>query len=223
MIYLSANTPCTTNLTIWVDSNISHEIIIKAQHLVELRNSINREVTRRSKPALTWNSNIQNNEIQYATSWDEYFSKINAVRTTMNTQPAQPIFNWVYTNVAVGNYILAARLIELRAKVNDLEDDCVCNCNHCPCNCNHCACNCNHSPCSCNCNRCSCDGHWCSCDGDWCSCDCNYCSCNCNRPVPCACQCNHCPCQCNHSCPCNCNYGSILPSDKKLKINIQYF
>ncbi len=213
MIFLGE--PCTTNLTVWNDNNISNQIVIKAQHLTELRNAVNREVLRRSKPSLTWSQSINQNDVQFANSWDEYFSKINIIRSTMNVNPVQPQFQWSYTNVASGNYILAARLIELRAKMNDLEDDCICNCNHCPCNCNHCACNCNHSPCPCNCNHspCSCD-----CNYYPCSCDCNYsCTCNCNHK--CTCNCNYaCTCNCNYRCTCNCAY-----SDKKLKCNIVYF
>ena len=41
---------------------------------------------------------------------------------------------------------------EMRDKLNDLRQECLCNCNYsCTCNCNYCTCNCNYA-CTCNCN-----------------------------------------------------------------------
>lgn len=143
--------------TVWTDPTLSNAIIQKALHATQLRTAIINEVTRRGKTALTWtNAAADANGVINAVLWQEIRDKINYIRTTYNTNPAQPAFTWTYSTYAATDATLAARVTELRAKMNDLEDDCVCNCNYCTCACNYCGCNCNHS-CTCNCNYCTCD------------------------------------------------------------------
>jgi len=55
------------------------------------------------------------------------------------------------SNVAIGDLITALIHNNIKNKLVDAGNQCMCNCNYCACNCNQCICNCNHA-CVCNCN-----------------------------------------------------------------------
>ena len=132
--------PCTTNYTSWtVAAAVGNPIT--AAVITQLRTAINREKTRRGAAQLSFTTIAAGGAGSITTGiFNEVKNGINGIRA----------FTWTYS-YAVGSSIYSAYITELRQKMNDLEDDCICNCNYCTCNCNYCTCNCNYA-CTCNCN-----------------------------------------------------------------------
>lgn len=146
--------------------------IVRKEDINELRAAIRGEYGRRglSYPSFL-NENLSHDIITA--------QHVKSLREALN---AMREIYWQYSigEVDPTKIVIKAPIYETISVINDLENDCLCNCNHCPCNCNHCTCDCNY-----------------------CTCHCNYCPCNCNH---CPCVCEVCPCVCNH-CVCNCEYS----------------
>jgi len=181
--------PCPSNITTWTPPQLNPADIIEAQHINEIRNAINREKTRRGT-SIAFNTILSPGEVDLGIHIQELKDTINNIKSFAWTQN--------FSNLP-GSLIYAAQITELRKNMNDLEDDCLCNCNYCTCNCNYCTCDCNY--CTCNCNHCPCNCNHCPCNCNHCPCVSN-CPCNCNH-CPCV---SNCPCNCNHGCTCDCNY-----------------
>ncbi len=184
--------PCTVNVTAWTDPGDLDKQQVRAIHINELRAAIRSEQARRGKPLTDFGPNV--------TAADKITAAhCAAIRNAINTLKS---FTWTHdVPIASSSIIIDEYIEEYRAKVNDAEDDCLCNCNYCTCNCNYCTCDCNY--CTCNCN--------------YCTCNCNY-PCTCNCAYSCTCNCAYyCTCNCAYSCTCNCNY-----SDIRLKKHIVY-
>lgn len=148
------NEACPSNSTVWTDPVISHNVRVKAQHINELRAAINAEKTRRHLTTYNFGSNLVRGNIILKSHTKDLRDQIENMRS----------FNWTY-DYSLIRLIDSGIISEVRSAINDLENDCLCNCNYCTCNCNYCTCNCNY--CTCNCN--------------YCTCNCNYsCTCNCN-------------------------------------------
>jgi hypothetical protein len=191
------NDACPANQTTWTES-LNTNIKIKASHINELRAAINSEQTRRHTSPYSFGSAESTSTTVTQQDTKDLSDQIEALIPFTGT--------WAY-NYSLISKIEAAILIEVRANLNDAENDCLCNCNYCTCQCNYCTCNCNYCTCQCN---------YCTCNCNYCTCNCNYCTCNCN--YACTCNCNYaCTCNCNYACTCNCNY-----SDERLKENIHY-
>ena len=176
--------PCPNNKTQWTDEPLQkHETRIKALHINELRNAINRERQRRGLSSWNWSESVSSGTIIKTIHVKEIY------KATKDTD-THHILTWTidYDHFTTDTKILADHIEELRKNINQLEVECICDCNYCTCDCNYCTCNCNY--CTCNCNYCTCDCNYA------CTCDCNYCTCNCN----------YCTCNCNYACTCNCNY-----------------
>lgn len=192
---------CTTNVTSWA-IGITSGTIIYSSMFVELQNAINRENTRRGMPQDTFDSVAVgvtfkvNNVAQLKANIDE-------IRSTYPW--GYPALTWSESFVQ-GESISASKINMLRTNINDIEEDCLCNCAYCTCQCNYCTCNCNYG-CTCNCNY-TARGYGVA---GTCNSHSNYC----------ACACNYCTCQCNYSVlnACNCNYDY---SDKRLKKEINF-
>jgi len=173
------NDACPANQSSWTDPTLSNTIKIKAQHINELRTSINGEQGRRHTTPHNFGTSRSSADKVTRVDTQTLRDQIEALHPFTGS--------WVYNYNTISK-IEAAILTEVRTNLNDSENDCLCNCNYCTCQCNYCTCNCNY---------CTCDCNYCTCDCNYCTCDCNYCTCNCN----------YCTCNCNYSCTCNCNYS----------------
>jgi hypothetical protein len=213
---------CPSHSTTWNTGTISPGVTITYQHFQEIKDALHAERKRRYA-----NSNLANytySEVVYAgniitndtiSRFKKYMDDLKAYNY-INADPTRypsasnGSLTWVYANYwnssntgdtynkVSEKEILANSILELRTNINDLNNDCICNCNYCTCNCNYCTCNCNY--CTCVCNYCTCQCNYCTCNCNYCTCVCNYCTCNCNY---CTCQCNYRSCSCdghNQSC-----------------------
>jgi len=164
-------TPCTTNQTTFTDPVLVTGDIVKDYHLNELKNAINRELTRRSNPNVD-NITVGVGTVVKRSDWLAVVSRVDSLGT---------LYAWT-SGIKTNTLIKATHVTEMRHNINLEEVKCTCDCNYCTCNCNYCTCNCNY--CTCNCN------YACTCNCNYsCACDCNYCTCNCN--YACTCNCNY--------------------------------
>jgi hypothetical protein len=160
--------PCTTNVTTWSSpADLANYKMLPIQ-INELRAAINDEENRRLGGVTNFGANETSGGIITAADWAAIRNAINTFETydsNGNPTGTYKTFSWTQPTPASGVKITDEIVEEMRAFVNDAENDCLCNCNYCTCNCNYCTCNCNY--CTCNCN--------------YCTCNCNYsCTCNCN-------------------------------------------
>lgn len=152
---------CPSNISTWTDSLLpvsSGLYKVRAVHVNELRAAVERENTRRRLSAATYEddpvtSDVHNIRKKHV---DDLVSAIerckNAPDCATDTTPAiawgtQPVVHSpsVAELVAGVTEIRAYHTLEMRQKVNGMEQVCVCDCNYCSCNCN-CTC-CDHSNC----------------------------------------------------------------------------
>ena len=134
----------------WTDDPVDTNDLVKNTHYNQMRTAIKAEIVRRSMTEETSYSDpgaqsdgdiIYSNDYRYvrnnirkAGSWTWYPSTVN------NT-----------TGIAPGLEIQDDTTNDMRDETNDLETECLCECNYsCTCNCNYCTCNCAHT-CTCNC------------------------------------------------------------------------
>lgn len=161
--------PCTVNVTTWTAPTDLNGTIIYKIYLNEMRTAINDEESRRQGTITDFGvAEVTGNPL-YTVKWSVIRDALNTLEAWTNTYPGvksgYKTFTWTYAYPTQGNIITDEMAEEFRSKINDAEDDCLCDCNYCTCNCNYCTCNCNY--CTCNCN--------------YCTCNCNYaCTCNCN-------------------------------------------
>jgi hypothetical protein len=171
---------CNSNQTVWTSISVGDEIT--DDQINEIRDAIDLEYERRNyvrQNAIRYSgfdSNTDNvtsdtgtytapnpmtaDQIVEDIHIEELYNQIAAMKTmTWTSNVKFPLANVEIT---------AEQALELQAKINDCENDCLCNCDYCTCNCNYCTCNCNF--CACNCNYCTCD-----CNHYGCTCFCNIC------------------------------------------------
>jgi hypothetical protein len=175
---------CNAHQTSW--TNINPGDIILDDHIQEIRDALDDEYNRRNLVRIYhvhgiykgYDSNTNNITVSAGTytnvpllsgeiienvDVEELYTQISAMKTMIWTTNVQyPLTDEKITDV---------QLEELRSKINDCENDCLCDCDYCNCNCNYCTCDCNY--CTCNCNHCTCN-----CDYYSCPCDCNNCGSN---------------------------------------------
>lgn len=160
--------PCTTNITYFdIPDNLENTKILAA-HINTLRSVINNEENRRQGAITNFGSSLASSNTVNASHWLQIKSALDTLEKWTDTYPGVKSgfksYSWSYVP-SQNDYVTDDFINELKVKINDAENDCLCNCNYCTCNCNYCTCNCNY--CTCNCN--------------YCTCNCNYaCTCNCN-------------------------------------------
>lgn len=210
---------CPSHSTEWKSGEISVGTIITYEHFQEIKDALHAERKRRyadsNKPNFTYDEVVAVSEIITNNTISKFKTYIDELRNYnyVNSNSAypgevNPPFVWVYDNYynsadpgapVSEEEILANSVLEIRSKINDLNNDCICNCNYCTCVCDYCQCNCSY--CQCNCS------YACTCNCNYaCTCNCNYaCTCNCN--YACTCNCNYCQCNCSYGCSCNSQGG----------------
>lgn len=211
---------CPSHATAWQSGEITTGTIITFQHFQEVKDALHAERKRRyadsNKANFTYDevvatgNTITNDTISKFKIYIDELRAYNYVNpNSYYTSTANQPFNWTFINYfntsdpggpVSEQEIMANSMLEIRTKINDLNNDCICNCNYCTCVCDYCQCNCSYA-CTCNCN------YSCTCNCNYaCTCNCNYaCTCNCN--YACTCNCNYCACVSNYSCRCNSRGG----------------
>ena len=118
----------------------------------ELRNAINSETSRRSESWNVTDPGTKSVGNKITDVYDNLRDQVYYLGATTDSNLADP-------NLNTGSEIEAHETDGLRDCTNELETQCVCNCNHsCTCECNYCVCACNYCvcqcnyPCTCNCN-----------------------------------------------------------------------
>ena len=136
------NDGCPANQSSWTDVTLNTAIKVKAVHVNELRTAINTEQTRRHVTPFNFGTTRSTANVVTRQDTKELRDQIEALYPFTGA--------WSYTYSTISK-IEGAILTEVRANLNDAENDCLCNCNYCTCQCNYCTCNCNYG-CTCNCN-----------------------------------------------------------------------
>ena len=154
--------PCPANITVFTDPIIDTTVKVKADHINELRASIDAERVRRGFPQIWAGSQKTVGDVVDDDELTQLKNAIDEIRAGLEW----PVMTGFVEDT--GSKIEGQRVEEIRSNLETSKAECVCQCNYaCTCNCNYdCTCNCNYE-CTCNCNY-------------GCTCNCNYaCTCNC--------------------------------------------
>ncbi len=208
--------------TLFTDPVIDTTVLIKADHVNELKLAIQDELARRSVSASLPPAVAVGDVID-----DALYTQL---RDAINDALPWSYPSSVDSDMEEADTVLSQTMGDLRQRINYLEAACLCDCNYaCTCDCDYaCTCQCNYS-CTCNCNYiapCACDCNYvppCPCDCDYnCTCDCNYaCTCDCN--YACTCNCDYaCTCDCDYACTCNCDYACTCQCDYACTCDCDY-
>jgi hypothetical protein len=144
---------CPTNITYWSQNLIPNMTEVRALHVNELRDAINRENIRRRLSPYTYIDDpyvvADVHEVRKAHADDLRAAierAINAPDCVTDTTVAFPPAVWTDPTITAGvTEIRNLHHLQERSKVNEMELPCICDCNYCACNCN-CTC-CDHSNC----------------------------------------------------------------------------
>ena len=144
---------CPTNITYWSENLVPNLTRIRAKHVNELRDALNRECIRRRLPPYTYVddpyviADVTKVSKRHVDDMRVAIERaINAPDCLTDTTVPFPPDVWDDTTITAGvTKIRAAHNIQDRDKINEMELPCICDCNYCACNCN-CTC-CDHSNC----------------------------------------------------------------------------
>lgn len=179
--------PCTVNVTDFGIPTVLDNTAILAEHINILRATINDEENRRQGSLTNFGVDLNSNNTVQTSHWLQIKSALDTLEQWTHTYPGSKsgFKSYSWTNTPSQNdYITDDFINEVKSKINDAENDCLCDCNYCTCNCNYCTCNCNY--CTCNCNYCTCDCNYactCNCNYWTCPCNCNFSSCSCDNDI----------------------------------------
>jgi hypothetical protein len=160
---------CPSHSTNWKSGPITPETIITYQHFQEIKDAIHMERKRRyadsNLPNFTYSEDayaediITNNTISKFKKYIDELKSYNYYNSEdLANYPSEDNGNliWEYANYwnddntedviskVAEKEILANSLLEIRANIDDLNNDCICNCNYCSCVCNYCNCQCSY-------------------------------------------------------------------------------
>ena len=143
---------CPTNITSWTDPTLVENLQkIRAIHMTELREAVNRERTRRRENPSTFTDDLVPNITKIRkVHLDELRDSIYGCAASANCR-TDTVPSPAWTDPIITAKITKVRndhVQEMRGVVNAMETVCVCDCNYCSCNCN-CTCHC----CTCDCNH----------------------------------------------------------------------
>ena len=142
---------CPTNITYWSENLAANITKVRAIHVNELREAINRENTRRRLSAYDFGPDVVADVDEVKKSHVDDLRAaveraINAPDCLTDTTVAFPPAAWTDPTITASiTKIRDLHREEERYKVNEMELPCICDCNYCACNCN-CTC-CDHSNC----------------------------------------------------------------------------
>ena len=139
----------------WTNDPITTDDPVEEDDFNEMASVINSEFARRSlSPSAGFPPTAKTtNDIIYSLDYRrirDHLVRLCRASTGVSWSPIAAQNG--YGALAAGRVIQDETTEEVRTKINELREECICNCNYaCTCECNYCVCNCNYA-CTCYCN-----------------------------------------------------------------------